>query len=285
MSNPSYQRWKNIMKCVPFEERRLLKWQPPFIIQPKYDGVRCRAIPSSLENVGHLLVSSEENIIYSVPHLNRMLSDLRINAELDGELYCHGKSFEEIYSITSRTTNLHPNFLDIQFHVFDVVNELPQMKRLILLEALKGIHRNLRIAPFWLCEDLDEVTRTFDVLIQDGYEGIIVRNFEAPYERKRSTWVMKFKPKKSDEYIICGYEEEISKDGIPKNRLGALWCESGNGEKFKVGTGFNDEQRQQLWDIRGLLSGMTCLVKYQHITSGRGVPRFPVFAEIVGKVN
>lgn len=281
----SWQRWKNIMKCVPFEERRLLKWQPPFIVQPKYDGVRCRAIPSSLENVGYLLVSSEENIIYSVPHINRMLGDLKLRVELDGELYWHGKSFEEIYSITSRTTNLHPDFLNIQFHVFDIVNELPQMKRTILLESLKGIHRHLRVAPFWLCEDLDEVTRTFDVLVQDGYEGIIVRNFEAPYERKRSTWVMKFKPKKSDEYVICGYEEEISKDGIPKGRLGALWCESGDGEKFKVGTGFNDEQRMKLWDIRGLLNGMTCKVKYQHITSGRGVPRFPVFMEIVGKVD
>lgn len=285
MNESSYQRWRNIMKCVPFEERRLLKWQPPFIVQPKYDGVRCRAVPSSLENISYLLLSSEENILFSVPHINRALSDLRLNVELDGELYCHGKSFDEIYSITSRTVNLHPNFLDIQFHVFDVVNELPQMKRTILLEAIKGIHRHIKVAPFWLCEDLDEITRTFDILVQDGYEGIIVRNFEAPYERKRSTWVMKFKPKKSDEYKIVGCGEEISIEGNPKGRLGYLECISGDGNTFKVGTGFNDEQRAQLWDIRGLLPGMTCKVKYQHITSGRKVPRFPVFSEIVNKVD
>ena len=43
MSN--WQRWKGIMKASPFEEKRLTKWNPPYIIQPKYDGFRCRAIP------------------------------------------------------------------------------------------------------------------------------------------------------------------------------------------------------------------------------------------------
>ena len=41
---PKFQRWKGIMKCYPFEEKRLAEWNPPYICQPKYDGVRCRAI-------------------------------------------------------------------------------------------------------------------------------------------------------------------------------------------------------------------------------------------------
>jgi len=277
-----YQRWKNIMKAYPFEEKRLLKWHPPFIVQPKYDGIRCRAIPA--QN-GYILLSSEENVIFSVPHINSLLSVYGFKAELDGELYNHEiykqGGFDAIYSIVSRTVNLHPMHREIGFHIFDIVNELPQMKRTVLIENLKNIHPKIKVSPFWLCESLDEIMRVYDKLIELGYEGIIVRHFDAPYERKRSTYVMKFKPKKIDVYDIVGSQEEISIDGIPKNRLGALICASGDGNLFNVGTGFTDEQRESLWEMRGILPGMRVKVKYQHITSGKKVPRFPVFVEII----
>lgn len=281
----NWQRWKGIMKCYPFEESRLAKWKPPYIIQPKFDGVRCRAIPleTGLSGDEYLLLSSEENVIYSVPHINQALSDLHLKAELDGELYCHGMSFEDILSITSRTVNLHSDNLRIQFHVFDIVNDQPQIRRQILVDTLRGMHPCIQIAPFWVCENLDEIMKTYDKIIELGYEGIIVRHFQAPYERKRSTWVMKFKPKKEDEYEILGYEEEISIEGRPKDSLGSIVCQSGDGGTFKVGTGFTAEDRQTLWASREILTGKVCKVKYQHLTSGKKVPRFPVFIEILDK--
>ena len=49
------------MKAYPFEEKRLAKWRPPFIVQPKYDGVRCRAVPIQQPGfgTGYILLSSE----------------------------------------------------------------------------------------------------------------------------------------------------------------------------------------------------------------------------------
>lgn len=279
----SWQRWKGIMKCYPFEEKRLAKWPTPYIVQPKYDGIRCRAIPLMTGPKGneYLLLSSEENIIYSVPHINGILSNLQLRAELDGELYCHGMSFEEIVSITSRTVNLHIDYKNIKFHIFDIINDQPQMKRQILVDALRGLHPCIQIAPFWLCESLDDVMRAFDKVIELGYEGIIVRHNLAPYQRKRSTLVMKFKPKKEDNYVITGYQEEISKDGLPKGRLGALICASGDGNTFNIGTGYSAEMRTTLWESREELRGSMCKVQYQHLTSGRKVPRFPVFMEVI----
>jgi len=273
--------FKNIMKFYPFEESRLSRWQPPYIIQPKYDGIRCRAIPSLTQvDNNYMLVSSDENIIYSVPHINKALSSIRLQAELDGELYIHRESFETIQSITSRTVHMHPDYERIEFHIFDIVNELPQMKRTVLIENLRNIHPSIKISPFYLCESLEEIMKTFDKIINQGYEGIIVRNFEAPYERKRSIWGMKFKPKKSDYYKIIGCVEEVSQDGIPKDRLGALICESGDGNSFNVGTGFSEDVRKKLWYIRDMLPSMFCKIKYQHITSKRKVPRFPVYVEL-----
>ncbi len=278
-----WQRWKGIMKCVPFEEKRLAKWQPPYIVQPKYDGVRCRAVPT--ETSGYILLSSEENVIYSVPHLNIIFNSLRLTAELDGELYCHGMSFEEIISITSRTVHLSSDYEKIQFHLFDIVNDQPQLRRQIIIENLRDLSYHIQVAPFWLCENLDDVMRAYDKIINMGYEGIIVRHQFAPYERKRSNLVMKFKPKKEDNYEIIGYEEEVSIEGNPKNSLGALKCMSNDGNTFSVGTGYSRDVRDSLWTIRKSLIGKTAKVKYQHITSGRQVPRFPVFVEVIDGNN
>lgn len=275
---PEWQRWKNIMKCYPFEEKRLAKWSPPFIVQPKYDGVRCRAIPT---DTGYLLVSSEENIIYSVPHINDTLDKNFKDVELDGELYRHGMSFENIVSITSRTVNLHPDRLSIKFHIFDVVNSDVQLHRTIYLANFTYDSLYLEKSPYWICESLDDVMRAYDNLINLGYEGIIVRNAYAVYERKRSTWVMKFKPKKEDEYEIVGATEEVDQYGSPKDRLGAIVCKSGDGNLFNVGTGFTEDRRIELWDAKGILPGMKVKVKYQHLTNGKQVPRFPVFVEVV----
>lgn len=283
MSN--WQRWKGIMKCYPFEEKRLAKWQPPYIVQPKYDGFRCRAVPLIIEtptqDSGYILLSSEENVVHSVPHINKELNRLKLTIELDGELYFHGASFEKISSIVSRTINLHQDYAFMQFHVFDIVSEGTQMRRLLNLENLRKLSPWIIVSPFWVCESLEDIMRVYDKLVESAYEGIIVRHLHAPYEKKRSQFIMKFKPKKEDEYKIVGVSEEVSIDGVPKNRLGALICESGDGETFSVGTGFNDEQREHLWNGRDMLIGMNAKVKYQHVTTGRKVPRFPVFVEVV----
>lgn len=273
-----WQRWKNIMKAYPFEEKRLAKWTPPYIVQPKYDGIRCRAIP--LGNGHYLLLSSEENIIRSVPHIVLAIESMNLNYELDGELYCHGMSFEEITSITQRTTNLHPNSSAIQYHLFDIVNNDSQMYRTLELEKLRNLNPRIQVAPYYVCNNLDEVLRAYDEIINLGYEGIIVRHIANFYERKRSTMVMKFKPKKEDEYEIVGFQEEIDKEGIPKDSLGAIICNSGDGQLFNVGTGFTADQRKALWEGRDFLKGQIAKVKYQHITSGNKVPRFPVFVEV-----
>lgn len=276
----NFQRWKGIMKAYPFSEERLLKWEPPFICQPKYDGVRCRAI--RLENGNYILLSSEENLIFSVPHINESLNSSGLNIELDGELYCHGMSFEEIVSITSRTVNLHENHKAIQFHCFDVVMEADQLMRLKRVVEIGHLNiPNLITSPYWFANNLEDVMSIFDKIINKGYEGIIVRHYANIYERKRSTLIMKFKPKKEDIYVIRGFKEELSNEGTPKGQLGAIVCESGNGQTFNVGSGFTEDQRIDLWANRDQLQGKQVRIAYQHLSSGRRVPRFPVFVEIV----
>ena len=275
-----WQRWTGIQKCYPFEEKRLAKWEPPYILQPKYDGVRCRAIP--LDNGEYMLLSSEENVVFSVPHINNELSKSGLIQELDGELYCHELSFQEILSITSRTVNLHPEHKVIKLHVFDVIDNEPQHSRIATILGLRRFKfKNIEIAPFWLCDTFDEVMRVYDKLIELEYEGMIVRHKDALYERKRSTLVMKFKPKKEDIYRISGWNEEFTIKGEAKGRIGSIICKSQDGDEFSVGSGLTDIDREALWLIRDSIKGKQIKVQYQHLTSGKKVPRFPIFMEVV----
>jgi len=269
------------MLCYPFEEKRLLKWKPPFIVQPKLDGVRCRALRGAFGN--YQLLSSEEKEIISVPHVTNALNALEFKpAELDGELYCHGMSFEEIFSRTSRTANQHIDADNIKFHIFDLPSEDHQAQRLLKLVNFNGYLRNpLIMVSYKICNSLEDILSAFDQIIEEGYEGIVVRHMDNAYIRCRSTLMMKFKPKKDDYYVITGYKEEVSKDGFPKGRLGALVCSGGSGDTFSVGSGLSDDDRCNLWDRKHNLIGKLAHVKYQHITSGKGVPRFPVFIEII----
>ena len=174
MSN--WQRWKGIMKCYPFEEKRLAKWTPPFIVQIKYDGDR--GVDHPLPNGNHLLVTSEENPVFSVPHINQALQELNLPIKLDGEFYNHNifleGGHELIHSIVSRTVNIHPRYKEMEFHIFDLQdNSSFQMERIINLSKLKEIIKPpLVISPYWICDTLDEIKSVYDKVIEMKYEGI-----------------------------------------------------------------------------------------------------------------
>ena len=274
-------RRQGIMLAYPFEESRLAKWDPPYIVQPKLDGDRCWNQLDDIEPTHPKcdLITSEGNIYQSVPHINNALemSDV-YSMPLDGELYNHGLYLEGghelIFSIISRTTNLHPHFFEMEFHVFDIkLPDLDQGQRLKkLLEMQSDFPKCIKLVPTHLAYSLDDVKKIYDKFIDLKYEGIVVRHMNAPYIERRSTFMMKFKPKRSDTYTISGWNEEISIDGTPKGRIGSLILSSQTGEFFSVGAGLDDYQKEHLWSIRDSLAGHEATVFYQHLTN-RQIPK------------
>jgi ATP-dependent DNA ligase len=269
------------MLAYPFEEKRLSKWEPPYIIQPKLDGDRCRAV---FDAEGHVtLLSSEENPIDSVPHITQELEAFGLTSfELDGELYKHGEAHQLLHGIISRTVNLHPDFEMIEYHVFDYISSQLQGERTMHLEKMLTSTKYIKKVPSLLASSLDDIMKIMSTYTAQGYEGIIIRNIMAPYVRKRSTGMMKFKPRRNDMYTIIGYEEEIDQYGSPKNVLGALVLKSDQEQVFKVGTGsfLTRDHRESLWQEKDKLIGRIAEVAYQHLTE-RQVPRFPVLLNIL----
>lgn len=274
------------MLCYPYEDLRLegnsrKSWNAfPVGVQPKLNGERCRQDPKS-----KLLLSSTEEVIYSVPHINEELHALKCPFEPDGELYNHGMLFDGpdgIHSIISRTVNLHPNHRAMQYHIFDIASDdsdfiqakrIAELKRWFKLDV--PANSCLKLTPTELAKDRSEVMSIFDYYISLNYEGIIIRHMFASYIRRRNTYVMKFKPKQRDDYKIVDFLEEHDKFGNPKNRFGTFVCTSDTGDTFSVYSGINDDLRRYLWSIpRHEIIGKTITVHYQNLSAGRDVPIF-----------
>jgi ATP-dependent DNA ligase len=169
----------------------------------------------------------------------------------------------------------------IEYHIFDVINDEAQAVRTNTLNELAPYLGSYLVkVPYELAHTPNQVLMLFDRYIEADFEGIVIRHFFAPYLRRRSTFVMKFKPKQSDVYTIVDWHEEISIKGEPKQRLGALELCDESFNTFKVGTGLSADDREALWLQRYELKGKLCEVKYQHRTE-RGVPRFPVFVKVL----
>jgi ATP-dependent DNA ligase len=275
-----WTRRSGIQLAYPFEAKRLTKYSQPYLVQPKLNGERCRAL---ITNRGVTLLSSEENEIITLPHINKVLA-LSTKIELDGEVYLHGMSKQAISSFMRRKTP-HPDHFQMQYHVFDIIHEeLSQMERLrylyadfrSLLEAT-GCVKVVDTHRVW---DMEGIEKLLHFYCGEGYEGIIIREANALYERTRTTNMLKWKPRHKDSYLIVGYQEEVDKYGTPKGRLGSLECEKDD-QRFSVGSGslLTHANRNDLWAIRDGLLGQYALIKYPELTD-RGVPNHPVIVGI-----
>jgi len=89
--------------------------------------------------------------------------------------------------------------------------------------------------------------------IEDGYEGIMIKDVDAVYECKRSASWLKQKP-----FIEVSLEVTNVEEGTGRNegRLGALVCSGvDDGKEILVncGSGFSDNDRSEFWDSRDSL--------------------------------
>jgi len=295
---------KGVMLAKPMDICRIEHWPKPFIAQPKLDGFRGRIqIWNTFDKPKIRMLSSSESLISSAPHIYKQFkalaktwASIESYTEFDGEFYKHGMPFSNrnktsISSIMSRTQNLHPEFEKIEFHAFDLKSVDVQMTRMLKLKLITrefDYTQSLRYVGYQMINSVDELTAYLSDCMIEGYEGIVVRHPQEFYISKKTYAAMKLKPRKTDEYKIVGANEEISKDGIPKDALGSFICEKDN-QRFSVGSGpmLTKEGRKRMWEYRNLLinGNFKALIKYQYLTPGRDVPYGPVLMDVESIVD
>ena len=123
--------------------------------------------------------------------------------------------------------------------------------------------------------------------IDGGYEGIMIKEVNAPYECKRSHAWLKLKP-----FIEVSLEVTDVEEGTGRNigRLGAFVCsgvDDGRKITVNVGSGFSDSNRDEFWNYRREVLGNIVEVRADAITQnqdGSYSLRFPRFLRFRGFV-
>lgn len=225
---------------------------------------------------------------------------------LDGEVVVGEPNHENVMQKTTSglmSVDGSPNFT---YYVFDVWTkpDMPYEERYKFLQSGFGSSKHLPGFPFVqlleqkLIHNPEELKVFETEALKHGYEGIMVRAPDSPYKFGRSTakqgYLLKVKRFVDGEAVVVGVIEKMHnanelqvdelgyakrsscKDGlVPSGVLGALECiDIISGKYFCIGTGFNDEDRGNLWESPPLGS----IVKYKHFPNGvKNAPRFPVF--------
>ena len=194
---------------------------------------------------------------------------------LDGELYTKRKDFAGTGIFRKKNPN-NEEWRKAKFMVFDMpLVRLPFNERYILMKKLlKGIPY-LEVVEHIVVKDLKHMDIFHENLVKLGAEGTMLRHKDSYYENKRSHNLLKVKDFFDDEVKIIGYEFG---SGRNEGRLGALhvkWLDQKMGtNEFKVGSGFDDKQRDNYKKLFPLNSIIT--IKYWEIDKYSKRPRFPV---------
>lgn len=248
----------------------------PAFAQPKLDGIRCIAI---LKDRKCTLWSRTRKQITSMPHIiaeieKHFVSDIT----LDGELYNHDfkNDFEKIVSAVRKEAP-EEGYLNVQYHIYDLVNEEPFSKRIDKLNKCFTIGKPdltyLRAVQTVHADSEADVSDLFSTFRGMGYEGVMLRNADSKYVNKRSYDLLKVKEFDDGEFDIIGVEEGRGK---LQGHAGAFLCRASNGKTFLAKmSGETDRLRDYFLDHK-LWEGKRLTVQYQGLTGKEGVPRFPV---------
>ena len=137
--------------------------------------------------------------------------------------------------------------------------------------------------------DTDEGQKLYSMYnksaIENGYEGIMIKDLDAPYECKRSHAWLKQKP-----FIEVSLEVRDVEEGTGRNlgRLGALVAagiDDGRSIQVNVGSGFSDSARTEFWLARDSIIGKIIEVRADAVTQnqdGSYSLRFPRFLRFRG---
>ena len=207
---------------------------------------------------------------------------------LDGELYTARGEFEKIQSIVMDKMPSATEWSEVKFYVFDVpeaggglLERLSELEKFIAKNPQAG--QNLEIIKQVKVKDNAEFEAFAKHIIAKGGEGAVAREPNAPYERKRSKNALKYKKFKDAECEVTAVNAGAGKyaglmGSVTCKVLGAAGSNSdeqiASGVKFKIGSGFSDEERANPPKIGSIIT-----YKYQNLTA-KGVPRFPVFLRV-----
>lgn len=220
------------------------------IIQDKLDGYRCIITKQGNQITAY---SSNGNII-PLKTISERLMNIKGDVVLDGELVnstrtSTSKVINALIKGNQTIDDITLIYYPFDIHPFDDYvsgNHTKTTKdRLIDLEMMVAPNKNVKPVKSVVVDRVEQVIGLYKQARLEGKEGIIVKDPEGLYEPKRSKNWIKLKGINSCTLKVVDVFEGTNKY---KGMLGGVICQSSCGTLVtRVGSGFNDEDREVYW--------------------------------------
>jgi DNA ligase-1 len=265
-----------------------------FAITTKIDGGRIIALKengqvSFYTRAGQKyegLVDLERELVERIPD----------NFVLDGEitlLNYRDYDSKTAYKLAMKITRADGEKHGVKMLVFDGMpltdwksqqSSFTYLQRRQMLDCMTGFFNDdltyFELLPIlYLGTDTSKILELLESEIARDQEGIMINICDAPYEFKRTNNLLKVKKMNTLDLEIIGFEEG---EGRLAGTLGAILVRYKNGNTVKVGSGFSDRLRAELWRARGDFLGKIVEIQYFEETTNAdgGISlRFPIFKD------
>ena len=232
-------------------------------VSEKLDGVRARWDGETLVSRGGNRFNAPAWFTEDFPRV-----------PLDGELWMGRGAFERLSGAVRRKIPDDAEWRTIRFMVFDLpASPAPFDER---LQRMREMFESIESPRITLIEqfrvaDHGALMETLARVVGGGGEGLMLHRGSSLYTAGRSDDLLKVKRFDDAEAVVVGH---LPGKGKFTGMLGALLVEMPDGRRFRLGTGFSDEERREPPPL-----GATVTYKYFGKTRN-GVPRFASFLRI-----
>jgi DNA ligase-1 len=270
----------------------------PVLASPKLDGIRCHIHEGEAKSRSMKLI----------PNASVRAALEGIPDGVDGELMVDG----DFSACSSAFMSKSKEVTDFWFFAFDWIQPGDEEwlgrsfeSRLTMLTQWSEAqgHNNLRVVEHVLIENAEDLSAYEAQCLEQGFEGVMVRDPAGSYKFGRSTTreggLLKIKQFADEEMTVTGFVERehndneatedafgrtkrsTSKEGKrPAGDMGVMLGTTVDGAVVELGTGFTAEERVVMWNMRAKLIGK--LVKFKHLPAPGGRPagtrpRHPVY--------
>lgn len=252
---------------------------------PKLDGVRALFLPGQ-----GLLSRTLKQKFVGLEHIETLCNQINSGFNIvDGELYIPGERFDIISGIVRDRKNFDIQQKQrVQFHIFalwsattawqdtdEMINSIP---------AVLPAHQSIIVpVPYVFVENNPIAIQAQNQFNKDNgfsLEGTMLRHQDIAYFQGRSNHLLKVKNFEKSVFTVVGFSKGSGKYSAS---LGKLLIEGEvNGVKVaaKVGTGFTDGERQEIWNNQTRFLNRQVEVIYLGVTSKFSL-RHPVFSKFV----
>ena len=239
-----------LMKAYDIHKMKEEDLKFPIVLEEKLDGVRCIVV----NDIDGIKAYTYNGSVLNLKHIFNNIKRLPIGV-YDGELLASNR--QQTAGIVNQIINEnYKNEKELKFNIFDFIEfedfyyqkeQQPLWKRKqALLNMNFSDKEHLNLVDFVTIDNFNELWYYFDAVKNTGGEGVMLKDIDSFYERKRSKSWIKVKAVNSITLLTVGVEEG---QGKYKNKIGKLICQTSDGlVNLKVGSGLKDEDRDKDFD-------------------------------------